>query len=202
MALRLELRRTGRMRGADGGAERACRGPGSPDLGAEGRPMPGSRHRLPGHRRRGQGRLGVQLPLDLARFSRVRPIRSGPRPRRRLHRPCRTRQLLSEGSDRDHRRRPLARRRTGAARGLFRFAHPAGLRLRSLDGDRILFGRPPEPRSQRSGLEDGARLRIRRSPRLRPVDHAAHYPVVALAIRASSASGSGSFRALRSLSTA
>ena len=56
------------------------------------------------------------------------------------------------GFDRDHRRRPLARRRAGSARSLFRSAHPPRLRLRSLDGDGILFGRSPEPGSQRQGL--------------------------------------------------
>ena len=106
------------------------------------------------------------------------------------------------GRDRDYRRRPLARRRAGSARGLFRSAHPPRLRLRSLDGDRILFGQSPEPGSQRAGIEDRARLRIRRSPRLRPPDHAALHPLVALAIRGSSASASGSFKALQSPCTA
>ena len=85
-----------------------------------------------------------------------------------------------EGHDRDYRRRPLVRRRAGSARGLFRSAHPARLRLRSLDGDRILFGQPPEPGSQRARIGDRARLRIRRSPRLPPPDHAALHPLVPL----------------------
>ena len=54
------------------------------------------------------------------------------------------------------------------------------LRLRSLNGDGILFGESPAPGSQRAGIDNGARLRIWRSPRLRPADHAALYPLVAL----------------------
>ena len=90
------------------------------------------------------------------------------------------RQLLSERCDRDYRRWPLARRRLAQLAAYSDRAHPTRLRLRSLDGDRILFGRPPEPGSQRARIGDRARLRIRRSPRLRPADHAALHPLVAL----------------------
>ena len=109
------------MRSADGRSGRACRGRlGGSNLGAQGRPMSRSCHRLSRNRRRQQGRLGIQLPLDLARLSHLRSVRAGPRPCRRFHRPYRTRQVLPEGHDGDYRRRPLARRRAGAARGLFR----------------------------------------------------------------------------------
>ena len=168
------------MRGAVGRTERACRRPGGSNLGAQGRPMSRSGHRLSRDRGRRQGRLGIKLPLDPARFSHIRSVRAGPRPCRRLHRPYRTRHMLPGGFDRDHRCWPLVRRRAGSARCLFGSAHPPRIRLRSVDGDRILFGRSPEPGSQRARTGDRARLRIRRSPRLRSPDHAALYPLVPL----------------------
>src|ERR1700722_14214264 len=85
-----------------------------------------------------------------------------------------------QGRVRDFRRRPPARRGAGSARSLFRSAHPPRLRVRSLYGDRILFGRPAEPGSQRARTGDRARLRIRRSARLWPADHAAHHSLVPL----------------------
>ncbi len=61
LALCLELQWRGRMRSADRYAERAGFGRlGGPNLGAQGRPMSRSGHRLSRNRRRRQGRLGIR----------------------------------------------------------------------------------------------------------------------------------------------
>ena len=112
--------------------------------------------------------IGNPISTGPAQSPHLRPIRSGPRPYRRLHRPYRTGSVLPAGLNPDRHGRAFARGRTGAACGLFRSADPARLRLRSLDGDRILFRRSAAPRPECARPKDRARLRTGRGACLRP----------------------------------